>query len=94
MPTYFIQFPLAECHFLVDLDLSETTPLQLRYSQDTVHWETVLKETISGCWQVRYGIIIPRTALCIAAITHYIHDIHIRENRLCVSACATENFNY
>ena len=43
VPTHFIQFPLAECHFLVDLDLSETTPLQPHYSQDTVHWETVLK---------------------------------------------------
>ena len=38
-----LQFPLDKCHFLVDLDLSETTPLQPRYSQDTTQWETLVK---------------------------------------------------
>jgi alpha-1,2-mannosyltransferase len=36
-------FPLEKCHFLVDLDLPETTPLQPRYSEDTGHWETVVR---------------------------------------------------
>ncbi|CAI8037241.1 Alpha-1,2-mannosyltransferase ALG9 [Geodia barretti] len=36
-------FHLEKCHFLVDLDLPKTTPLQPRYSQDTGHWETVVR---------------------------------------------------
>ena len=38
-----LQFSLENCHFLVDLDLPETTPLQPRYSRDTEHWDTVVK---------------------------------------------------
>ena len=38
-----LQFPLDKCHFLVDLDLSEATPLQPRYSRDTAQWETLVK---------------------------------------------------
>ena len=34
---------LDKCHFLVDLDLSETTPLQPRYSQDTARWDILVK---------------------------------------------------
>ena len=42
-PIMYLQFPLDKCHFLVDLDLSETTPLQPRYSRDTARWETLVK---------------------------------------------------
>ena len=84
----FMQFPLTECHFLVDLDLSETTPLQPRYSQDTAHWETVLKRpfldagrlviTWSSNWwscvhSIWYNSYFP--VGCIPLLTSYVHSI-------------------
>ena len=37
------QFPVSECHFLVDVNLPEATPLQPRYAQDTTNWDILVR---------------------------------------------------
>ena len=88
-PIMYLQFPLDKCHFLVDLDLSETTPLQPRYSRDTARWETLVKRPfldanrfdVCLCVWMYVTVINPQRA-CAARVTVVVLCVSVSRPRI------------